>query len=167
MNSIQWHYQPTPEEIKKASLVPKLLSFAYHFSGVIYFFIYYFENRDTTFGIILTIVYIAGLLQWHLFLKKTMKLRSITFELNEESIGANLVDANKSYRYSWDEIKSFSKNKLKYQEARADFIVGPAGDERKYIYLKKAKNGKVDLIIPNNKYEEVYEALKNRLEEIL
>ena len=143
-----------------------VLGFCFYFSGVIYLYVYYFENRETSFGITLIFAYIISLLFWHLFLKRKFKLRVQLFEVNENAIIVTEAKGNKKYEYKWEDLKSFSTKHSSYPEENPDFSSGPNSAERKKYYIKKDKHGFFPLLVPNKYVDQIYGILNNKLEEI-
>lgn len=173
MTSIQWQYQPTPDEIKKSKLVPRILGFSFHFSGVIYLLIYYFGDiQKLSFGIALAVAYVVGLLFWHLYLKKILVLGRMAYTINDAGLEIMSFVTNKTKSYKWEELKSFSDNIMDYYT--------PENKDPKPIDIKpskffhilqkeETKSQMLNLIhirVNDGDSEKVRQALSGRLEEV-
>ncbi|MCD4760726.1 hypothetical protein K8R42_02395, partial [bacterium] len=160
MESIQWRYEPTAEQRRKAKLVPRLLSFSFHFSGVIYALVYYFGDQPKNFAIILSILYVVGLLFWHLKLKHDMVLSSEVVDINNQRIKIFEVDKNKTKRYKWEDFKSFSENINTYFDKNTPNISLRDISPDKYFYLGRSKTDHISLRVPAKYIDRVQVVLR-------
>lgn len=167
METVEWQYQPTPEEIKKAKLVPRILSIVFHFSGVIYLLIYYFsETKSNTFAISLAVTYLSGLLVWHLYLKKTIGLFAETVSISEQSLRIFNLDTNKEHVYNWEDLKSFSEDVNIYLPKDVPSVNLRTSLDYKFLYIGHKTKNYIMLRVPNQYIQKVESALAEKLEEV-
>lgn len=164
---IQWVYQPTAKEISNSKRTQKLLGWSFHFSGVVYFLVYYFgENKSNIFAIILAILYIIGLLVWHLYLKYTFVLKNKSFDIDDRRIKITEFDKNKIIRYKWEDLKSFSTSIMAYLDKDMPYVEMPDIKPEKFFYVGISKNDFITLRVPEKYITQVQELLKSRLERV-
>lgn len=167
MNSIQWHYQPSPEELKKSKLVPRILGISFHSSGLIYALVYYLEGmKNTVFAVMLGILYAVGLIFWHLYLKKHIGLHAEEVDINDERIRIFDLDLGKEKNYNWSDLRSFSYDVNVYMAKDLPRVPKKEDPLYKFFYLGYKKDDFIPLRVPNSLAQEFESALKERLEEI-
>jgi hypothetical protein len=167
MDSIQWTYQPTAEEIKKSELVSRILSTAFYLSGLIYYLAYYFsDNQSNLLAIIYIIIYIFGLLFWQLFLKRKFVLGAESYIINNSGLSITDIASNKLSYYKWEDLKSFSYNAMVYFDKGTTKVNLPDIGPKKYLYIGKFKGNFIILKVPENQITKVYDLLKSRLAEL-
>lgn len=168
MESYQWQYQPTPEEFKKAKLVPMIFGINIHLILPMVLGFMYWQNPTTNFGIILALVFMGPLLAWHLYLKKVLKLGRTINTIDERGIRIVNLDTNIKKSYKWDNIKSFTRVSKLY--IAPSIPVSENDKPDKHIYVSTGKNSKgvysfFILRVTENERSKVAEILSTRLEE--
>lgn len=167
MENIEWFYRPSEQRKKNNRFTRFILGLSFHTSGIVYYFVYNNQKNEAvsnsnSFGIILIVVYVIGLLVWWLFLNRFMKISDKFYSISDNTLEIKLAN-NKTKKYEIDKYESFSENARTYNPQQADSKLL----EEKFLYLgKTGSTTPLMLEVNNPDFDRVKVALRQRLKEI-
>ena len=167
MESIQWFYRPSEQRKKRSLLIRIILGFAFHVSGIVYYFVY-IDNNDPdinrqVFGTMLIIGYIIELLVFYLFLNKILTVQEKEYSLVDDNVEVKNIKNNKTKKHDIKKYETFSKNINVYDYRKTSQELS----QEKIFYIGNPKSSKVvTLEINNEDVDRVRNILKERLREV-